>query len=100
MASRELLNSTEQLDGYHRHELKGNGLPTGWRNDLDGETIYRQLNRWTCVVRVAHEGERGPFVVAARRDSAGQWFRLEGQRALEDAIARADEIMTSLDELA
>lgn len=86
------------LDGYRRHELKGNGLPEGWRYSLFKGTIYRELNGWLCVVRASRDTEYGPYVIAARDDGNRRWFDLQGQRTLEDAIARADEIMTNLDE--
>ena len=78
----------------HRGVVKGNGLPRGWRRSGDGETVYRKRNGWLCVVRTAHSSEQGPFVAVGRRDQAqGQWFRWQGHRTLEDALAKADEVM-------
>ena len=72
---------------------KSNGLPVGWRWCANGEDVHRELNGWVCVVRVAQDAETGPFVAVGRKDGQGQWFRWEGHRTLEDAIAKADEVM-------
>ena len=75
---------------------KSNGLPRGWRRSRDGDNVHHKLNGWLSVVRVAWPGEKGPFVIAMRRDSQGQWATCQGQRTLEDAMAKADEVMREL----
>ena len=75
------------------YPVKSNGLPRGWRRSLDNETVYRKAHGWVMVVRVSRMGENGPFVLVGRNDGASQWFDWQGHRTLEDATAKADEVI-------
>ena len=71
---------------------KGNGLPKGWSWQMNGEDIWRKKNDWLAVVRTNNEDELGPFVLVMWHKH-GQRYNCEGLRTLEDAIAKADEVI-------
>lgn len=88
----------ETLHKARERVSKGNGLPRGWRRSTDGETVYRKCNGWLTVVRTARPQECGPFVfvMTSRQQESGKpgkWAKWEGHRTLEDAMAKADEVM-------